>query len=93
MMRIQHHPQPLFPGTSFPLNRLCVPKPEVMEPPANRLIDGWQIALPQTCVGDTVRVWIPAAAAYGHKGTGVPTGDLLFDIELLGVNRGAHSTE
>jgi hypothetical protein len=61
--------------------------------PANRLIDGWQIALPQTCVGDTVRVWIPAAAAYGHKGAGVPTGDLLFDIELLGVIRGAHSTE
>jgi hypothetical protein len=39
MLRIQQHPQPLFPGTPFPLNRLCGPKPEVMEPPANRLID------------------------------------------------------
>jgi hypothetical protein len=39
MIRVQQHPQPLFPGAPFPLNRLCVPKPEVMEPPANRLID------------------------------------------------------
>lgn len=39
MVRVQQHPQPLFPGTPFPLNRLCVPRPEVMEPPANRLID------------------------------------------------------
>ena len=39
MLCIQQHPQPVFPGIPFPLNRLCVPKPEVMEPPANRLID------------------------------------------------------
>jgi hypothetical protein len=39
MILIQHHPQPLFPGTPFPLNRRCAPRPEVMEPPANRLID------------------------------------------------------
>jgi hypothetical protein len=39
MILSQHHPQPVFPGTPFPLNRLCVPRPEVMEPPANRLID------------------------------------------------------
>ena len=39
MIRIQQHPQPVFPGTPFPLNRLCVPRPEVMEPPENQLID------------------------------------------------------
>ncbi len=34
MIPIQYHPQP-----QFPLNRFCVPGAEVMEPPANRLID------------------------------------------------------
>jgi hypothetical protein len=39
MRLVQLPPQPLFPGAPFPLNRLCVPTPEVMEPPANRLVD------------------------------------------------------
>jgi hypothetical protein len=39
MLRRQHQLQPVFPGTPVPLNRLCVPTSEVIEPPANRLID------------------------------------------------------
>ena len=39
MRLARQQPQPLVPGAPFPLNRLCVPRPEVVEPPANRLID------------------------------------------------------
>jgi hypothetical protein len=39
MFSTQQQLQPLCPGAPFPLNRLCVPKSEVMAPPANRLID------------------------------------------------------
>jgi hypothetical protein len=39
MVCLQQLPQPLFPGTPFPLNRLCVSTAEVMEPRANRLVD------------------------------------------------------
>jgi hypothetical protein len=39
MLSGHQQPQPMFPGTPFPLNRLYAPRPEVMEPPANRLID------------------------------------------------------
>lgn len=39
MILVQQPLQTLLVGSPFPLNRLCVSMPEVMEPPANRLID------------------------------------------------------
>ena len=39
MILVQQPLQTMLAGSPFPLNRLCVPRPEVMEPPANRLID------------------------------------------------------
>lgn len=39
MILVQQPLQTMLVGSPFPLNRLCVPRPEVMEPPANRLID------------------------------------------------------
>lgn len=39
MLLVQQPLQEMLVGSPFPLNRLCVSMPEVMEPPANRLID------------------------------------------------------
>jgi hypothetical protein len=39
MILVQQPLQEMLVGSPFPLNRLCVSRPEVMEPPANRLID------------------------------------------------------
>ena len=39
MALVKQHPQSLFSGTPYHLNNLCVPKPEVMKPPSNRLVD------------------------------------------------------
>ena len=52
------------------------------------VIKGWQTAVNRMCEGDYVRVWIPAELAYGsHKGSGRPSGDLVFDIELIDIAR------
>lgn len=55
--------------------------------PLGRLIKGWQVAVPQMGVGDTIEVAIPAAQAYGPVGKGpIPGGaTLMFKIELLGI--------
>ncbi len=58
-------------------------KPASFRP--SQVIKGWTLALNQLCVGDYARVWIPAAQAYGsHPGARV-SGDLTFDIEVLGI--------
>jgi len=50
-------------------------------------LPGWQERLQTMSVGGTARFWIPAALAYGSKPgrPGVPTGDLVYDIELLAI--------
>lgn len=54
--------------------------------PLNQLIAGWQTGMIGMKVGGTRRITIPAAQAYGDDAsTGRPTGDLVFDIELLDV--------
>lgn len=54
----------------------------------SHVIKGWQTAVNRMCEGDYVRVWIPAELAYGsHKGSSLPSGDLVFDIELIDVAR------
>ena len=57
--------------------------------PLGRLIRGWQMAVPQMGVGDTIEVAIPADLAYGPVGRGpIPGGaTLLFTIELLGIGK------
>jgi FKBP-type peptidyl-prolyl cis-trans isomerase len=45
---------------------------------------GWRDVLQLMVVGDKVRIWIPAALAYGAKPRrGQPKGDLVYDLELL----------
>jgi peptidylprolyl isomerase len=48
------------------------------------VMPGWREALQQMVVGDKVRVWIPAALAFGEKPRrGTPRGDLVYELELL----------
>lgn len=51
------------------------------------LIDGWNIAMQQMCVGDKWEVYIPAEMGYGKiSQPGIPGGStLIFEIELLGI--------
>jgi FKBP-type peptidyl-prolyl cis-trans isomerase FkpA len=53
--------------------------------PLNRLIKGWQIALPECRVGGKMRVVIPSGQAYGIRNVAVdlpPNSVLVFDIEV-----------
>ena len=59
--------------------------------PLDNLIEGWQEGIPGMKVGETRRLYIPAAQGYGEAGSGdsiPPNSDLIFDIELLGVDNG-----
>ena len=49
------------------------------------VIAGWREALATMVVGDKVRLWIPQALAYPKPRRGQPRGDLVYEIELLGI--------
>jgi FKBP-type peptidyl-prolyl cis-trans isomerase len=52
--------------------------------PLNGVIPGWTEGVQLMVVGEKRRFWIPAALAYGdHARNGAPSGDLVFDVELL----------
>jgi peptidylprolyl isomerase len=53
----------------------------------NQVIKGWTEGLQLMVVGEKRRLWIPGALAYGNGPArgGAPTGDLCFDVELLGI--------
>jgi peptidylprolyl isomerase len=54
--------------------------------PLNGVIAGWTEGVQLMVVGEKRRFWIPAALAYGdHARNGAPSGDLVFDVELLDV--------
>lgn len=55
--------------------------------PLSRLIKGWQVAIPQMGVGDTIEIAIPADQAYGPVGRGPIPGNatLIFKVELFGI--------
>lgn len=59
--------------------------------PLSGVIAGWTQGVPGMKVGGTRRLLIPAALAYGSRppyGSGIPAdADLVFDIELLGIDR------
>jgi FKBP-type peptidyl-prolyl cis-trans isomerase len=59
--------------------------------PLDNLIVGWQEGIPGMKVGETRRLYIPSDKGYGEAGSGAnipPNSDLIFDIELLGVDNG-----
>ena len=56
--------------------------------PLNRVIKGWTEGLQLMVVGEKRRFWIPADLAYGENpGGGRPGGPLVFDVELLGIEK------
>ncbi len=56
--------------------------------PLNRVIKGWTEGLQLMVVGEKRRFWIPAELAYGNNPAGGrPAGLLVFDVELLGIEK------
>jgi len=54
--------------------------------PLNGVIPGWTEGVQLMVVGEKRRFWIPANLAYGeHSRGGAPSGDLVFDVELLEI--------
>jgi len=53
------------------------------------VIPGWTEALKLMVVGEKARLWIPGKLAYGDHPQmgGAPSGDLVFDVELLDIVR------
>ena len=54
--------------------------------PLNRVIAGWTEGLQLMQVGEKRRLWIPEPLAYGGR-PGRPSGMLVFDVELLSIQR------
>ena len=59
--------------------------------PLDHVIPGWTEGVQLMKVGDTFRFWIPGALAYDDPSRpprrGSPHGMLVFDVELLDVDR------
>lgn len=55
--------------------------------PLGRLVKGWQLAIPQMGVGETIEIAIPADLAYGPVGRGpIPANaTLVFKVELIAI--------
>mgnify|MGYP000390822180 CR=1 FL=1 len=55
--------------------------------PLNRLVKGWQLAIPQMGVGETIEIAIPSDLAYGPVGRGPIPGNatLVFKVELIAI--------
>jgi FKBP-type peptidyl-prolyl cis-trans isomerase len=54
--------------------------------PLNRVIAGWTEGVQLMVVGEKRRFWIPEDLAYGGA-PGRPAGMLVFDVELLGIQK------
>jgi FKBP-type peptidyl-prolyl cis-trans isomerase len=58
--------------------------------PLQRLIRGWQLAIPMCRVGGTVRIIIPSGQAYGIRARSKdipPNSVLVFDVEVVGTKK------
>ena len=60
--------------------------------PLSAVVPGWREGIGLMPVGSKYRFWIPAALGYGEQGTPggpiPPNATLVFDVELLGVDKG-----
>jgi FKBP-type peptidyl-prolyl cis-trans isomerase len=63
--------------------------------PLNRVIKGWTEGVAMMVVGETRRFWIPGNLAYGDKPArpGAPSGTLVFDVELLEIEKAPSPAE
>lgn len=50
------------------------------------VMPGWRALLPLLAVGERVRAWIPETLAYQGR-TGEPTGNVVFELELVAIER------
>lgn len=60
--------------------------------PLTAVIRGWSEGLKLMTPGDKARLWIPGHLGYGHREAGAPAGTppkgtLVFDVELVSVER------
>jgi peptidylprolyl isomerase len=57
--------------------------------PLNRVIKGWTEGLQLMTKGEKVRFWIPGGLAYGDTPArpGAPAGTLVFDVELINIEK------
>jgi FKBP-type peptidyl-prolyl cis-trans isomerase FklB len=63
--------------------------------PVNGVIKGWSEALKLMSVGSKWELYIPSDLAYGDEGYGediAPGSTLVFEVELIGIKKGAGST-
>ena len=82
-----HYHGTLIDGTVFDSS---VERKEPITFPVNGVIPGWIEALQMMKVGDKWQVFIPSKLAYGERGPGEkigPNSTLVFDVELLGIEK------
>ncbi len=80
-----HYHGTLLDGTVFDSS---VDRGEPATFPLDRVIEAWQIALPEMKVGDKWKLFVPPELAYGEQGAGQdigPNQTLIFEVELLGL--------
>jgi peptidylprolyl isomerase len=61
----------------------------------NQVIKGWTEGVQLMLTGETRRFWIPAVLAYGETPArpGAPAGDLVFDVQLLEIQKAPEPPE
>jgi len=70
-------------GSSIGSSKMPGGKPMAM-PLSKAPIKGWAEGIQLMKKGETRRFWVPAALGFGNDGQpGAPSGDLVFDVELL----------
>lgn len=84
---LTHYHGTLINGTVFDSS---VNRGEPISFGVNQVIQGWQEALQLMSVGDKWKLFIPYNLAYGERGAGgsiPPYSALVFEVELLGINK------
>ncbi len=82
-----HYEGRLLDGTVFDASRKHGDKP--LQFRANQVIKGWTEALTMMPVGSKWQLFIPYKLAYGDRAAGQikPYSTLIFDVELVGINK------
>ena len=57
--------------------------------PLDKLIPGWQEAIPLMTTGETIDLWLPVQLAYGDppRKPDRPFGPLVFEIQIIDIGR------